>query len=235
MTNQILRVRWLVSYGANDASLAFQAWYISAPRTCDAALLIGKHVGAVWSRPHHFPLSRGSRITGRCFMELVVPFMNSSVSSASAARVPVRGHACVLCQQRKVKCSRETPCSGCIKSRAECVYRDPAPPRRRKRRSPEDVLLARLKRYEELLQSAGIKVDPVHSANEAAAEDDQLDEREPGHTSALDTASRIEVGEYDMSGSNPFGGSLSTDSGNDGSTNPGQFTSEAGRSRYLEK
>src|SRR2546423_13241607 len=99
--------------------------------------------------------------------------MNSLASPASRGPA-TRAHACVLCQQRKVKCSRETPCSACIKSRVECVYRDPAPPRRRKRRTPEDILIAKLKRYEELLENAGVKVDPVDGASGGAADDEYV-------------------------------------------------------------
>lgn len=160
--------------------------------------------------------------------------MNSSETPTSAPGGPARAHACVLCQQRKVKCSRETPCSGCIKSRAECIYRDPAPPRRRKRRNPEDVLLDRLKRYEELLQNAGIKVGPIGRANDGSAEDDQAEDREPRQTSASDNASRSGGGQHDAK-TIPFGESISAEMASDKSPNPGRFIFEEGRSRYLEK
>jgi hypothetical protein len=160
--------------------------------------------------------------------------MNSSPSSASAGGAPPRAHACVLCQQRKVKCSRETPCSACIKSRVECVYRDPAPPRRRKRRNPEDVLLARLKRYEELLQNAGVKVVPIGGANGGAAEDERVDERGSRQTSAVDDAGRNEVDEHYTNRTQPSD-SLSTETTGGRSAYPGRFIFEEGRSRYLEK
>lgn len=160
--------------------------------------------------------------------------MNSSTSPASAQGRSTRAHACVLCQQRKVKCSRETPCSGCIKSRAQCVYRDPVPPRRRKRRNPEDGLLDRLKRYEDLLQKAGIQIDPISRPNSGAAEDEQVDNREPRQTSASETASRGEWDEPDAK-TIPFGESLATERASGKSAHPGRFIFEEGRSRYLEK
>jgi hypothetical protein len=160
--------------------------------------------------------------------------MHSSASPASASGAPTRAHACVLCQQRKVKCSRASPCSSCIKSRAECVYRDPAPPRRRKRRSPEAVLLAKLKRYEELLENAGVKVDPIGPVSRGAAEDDQLDERESRQASAVDSADRNQVDQTDEKRSQ-FGDILLTESGGGRPANPARFISEEGRSRYLEK
>ena len=65
-------------------------------------------------------------------------------------------HSCLRCAQRKVKCDRNFPCSNCKKSQVECVSVTPAAPRRRKRKLPEEDLLARLKLYEELLKSHGV-------------------------------------------------------------------------------
>ncbi|KPM35010.1 hypothetical protein AK830_g11570 [Neonectria ditissima] len=58
--------------------------------------------------------------------------------------------ACVLCQQRKKKCDRSSPCSNCIKLKAVCIPSTPAPPR--KRRRPNQELLERLARCEALLR-----------------------------------------------------------------------------------
>lgn len=164
--------------------------------------------------------------------------MNPSTSPASASAGAARAHACVLCQQRKVKCSRETPCSGCVKSRSECIYRDPAPPRRRKRRNPEDILLARLKRYEELLENAGVKVDPIGRANLTTPEDEQVDDPDSRQSSTADMVDRIDSGERvgeRSAQTTPFGYSISTDRVASKSANPARFIVEEGRSRYLEK
>jgi hypothetical protein len=71
--------------------------------------------------------------------------------------------ACVLCQQRKVKCDRKFPCANCIKSRAQCV---PATllPRRPRRKVPERDLVDRLRRYEDLLRHNNIKFEPDDDA-----------------------------------------------------------------------
>ncbi|KAF5663636.1 transcription factor [Fusarium heterosporum] len=58
--------------------------------------------------------------------------------------------ACVLCQQRKKKCDRKSPCSFCIKAKIPCIPSTPAP--KRNRRKPTKELLARLERCEELLK-----------------------------------------------------------------------------------
>jgi len=70
-----------------------------------------------------------------------------------------RGHSCVLCQNRKVKCDRQKPCSNCIKARAECIPSAPSVPRRRRRKLSEQDLAARLRRYEHLLKKNGVKID----------------------------------------------------------------------------
>lgn len=74
---------------------------------------------------------------------------------------PQRVLACILCQQRKVKCDRKYPCANCIKSKTQCV---PATKisRRRKRRFPERELLDRLRKYEDLLRQNNVKFEPLH-------------------------------------------------------------------------
>ena len=70
-----------------------------------------------------------------------------------------RGHSCVLCQQRKVKCDRQKPCSNCIRARADCVPSAPTVPRRRRRKFSEQDLAARLRRCEHLLRKHGVRID----------------------------------------------------------------------------
>lgn len=79
-----------------------------------------------------------------------------------------RGHSCVLCQQRKVKCDRQKPCANCLKARAECVPSAPTVPRRRRRKFSEQDLAARLRRYEHLLRKNGIKFDDDEDGPEEA-------------------------------------------------------------------
>jgi len=69
-----------------------------------------------------------------------------------------KAYSCIRCFERKVKCDRESPCSNCAKSNAECVFRVPPAPRRRKKRTHEEILKARLEHYEHILRSKGIDV-----------------------------------------------------------------------------
>ena len=74
---------------------------------------------------------------------------------------PQRVLACVRCQQRKVRCNRQFPCSNCIRAQAQCVPATLAR-RRRPRRFPQRELLERLRRYEDLLRQNNVAFEPLH-------------------------------------------------------------------------
>ncbi|KAI0378038.1 hypothetical protein F5Y04DRAFT_166125 [Hypomontagnella monticulosa] len=87
---------------------------------------------------------------------------NALHNSPDASMVKVtRGHSCVLCQQRKVRCDKSKPCSNCVKAGVECRVVPPQPPRRRKKRIPERDLVERLRKYEALLSQNGIEFDSL--------------------------------------------------------------------------
>jgi hypothetical protein len=71
--------------------------------------------------------------------------------------------ACVLCQQRKVKCDRKFPCANCTKAGTQCTSASIIP-RQRRRRFPERDLLDRLRHYEDLLRRHHIPFEPLHSS-----------------------------------------------------------------------
>ncbi|KND95319.1 putative transcriptional regulatory protein [Tolypocladium ophioglossoides CBS 100239] len=80
---------------------------------------------------------------------------------ARSAR-PQQVLACVLCQQRKVKCDRRFPCANCTRHQAQCVPATQT--RHRKRRFPERELLDRIRRYEDLLRQNNVKFEPLHES-----------------------------------------------------------------------
>lgn len=86
----------------------------------------------------------------------------ASPASGATPPAPTRILACVLCQQRKVKCDRKFPCAHCTKAGAICV---PATNvgRQRRRRFPERQLLDQLRQYEKLLQENNIPFEALHS------------------------------------------------------------------------
>ncbi|KAK5116337.1 hypothetical protein LTR85_009309 [Meristemomyces frigidus] len=66
-------------------------------------------------------------------------------------------YTCQACAKRKVKCDKTTPiCSSCRKSKLECLYQAPAPPKRRRRRLSGDVDDGKLARYEKILHQHGL-------------------------------------------------------------------------------
>ena len=72
-----------------------------------------------------------------------------------------RGHSCVLCQQRKVRCDKQKPCANCVKANVECRVIPPQPPRRRKKKPHERDLVDRLRKYEALLSQHGVAFEPA--------------------------------------------------------------------------
>lgn len=80
--------------------------------------------------------------------------------------------SCVLCQQRKVKCDREFPCSNCRRSGAECVSTPQPQPRRR--RFAERELLHRLRNYEDLLRQHHVDFKPMHTADASVSQDPEI-------------------------------------------------------------
>jgi hypothetical protein len=86
----------------------------------------------------------------------------SLANSPSSASV-TGSHSCVLCRQRKIKCDKKQPCFNCVRAQKECVQIAPAPPRRRKGRVKlsEEQLLRRLRQYEMLLKSYGMKIEDL--------------------------------------------------------------------------
>jgi hypothetical protein len=73
-----------------------------------------------------------------------------------------RGHSCILCQQRKVRCDQQKPCANCVKAQVDCKVIPPQPPkRRRKKKLQERDLVARLKKYEELMSQHGLNFESI--------------------------------------------------------------------------
>ncbi|KAJ8071803.1 hypothetical protein OCU04_002117 [Sclerotinia nivalis] len=113
--------------------------------------------------------------------------MSPGTSTVTSSSKPRRVLACMLCQQKKVRCDRNHPCSHCVKSRVECV---PATqlPRQRRRRFPERVLLDRLRKYEDLLRQNNIKFEPLHKDSAVGNESCQMKDHDDSDDEQLRTA-----------------------------------------------
>ncbi|KAI0852163.1 fungal-specific transcription factor domain-containing protein [Daldinia vernicosa] len=90
--------------------------------------------------------------------------------ASNSSGKPPRVLACVLCQNRKIKCDRRTPCSNCIKANVSCTPSTPAPAR--KRRRPNQDLQQRLARCEELLSEYATAKPPAPSSIESPTQDE---------------------------------------------------------------
>lgn len=66
----------------------------------------------------------------------------------------------MLCQQRKVRCDQQKPCTNCVRAQVECTVMPLPPPKpRQKKQSLDRALMDRLHRYETLLAQHGVGVD----------------------------------------------------------------------------
>ncbi|KAJ5448398.1 Transcription factor [Penicillium cf. griseofulvum] len=83
----------------------------------------------------------------------------ASASEQTVTAKTQRTLACVLCQQRKIKCDHTFPCINCVRACVQCKQAT----RQRRRRFPEKELLERLRYYERLLRRHNIKFDPLHT------------------------------------------------------------------------
>jgi hypothetical protein len=149
------------------------------------------------------------------------PLVESSTMAPSTGRVAKssRSHACVLCQQRKVKCDRQNPCLGCRKANVNCVYGVSVPPKRRRKGYQESELLARLRHCEELLRSHGLKLEAFDSSNVDSSSSITHDMEYTTLNPSPEPSCR----------SDTFSGRKSSELGN------GRLITSHGMSRYLDK
>jgi len=131
------------------------------------------------------------RVASSC---IIIMEQRQATRSGSGYRPPKpqRILACVLCQQRKVKCDRKFPCNHCIKAKVQCVPAQQMP--RRRKRPTEQELTERLRQYEELLRKNNIAVE---SADDMDTEDPTADRgSEPESSTSqryLDSVVNVEV------------------------------------------
>ncbi|KAJ5259505.1 hypothetical protein N7478_012486 [Penicillium angulare] len=102
-----------------------------------------------------------------------------------------RGHSCALCQQRKVRCDQQKPCTNCIRAHVECKIVPPQPARRKKRKLQEDDLVERLRRYEELMTRNGVDFCSIRDDKESRDESGNVSTEVPKPSPGADTPSGL--------------------------------------------
>ena len=107
----------------------------------------------------------------------------------------LKSFSCLACRQRKVRCDKRDPCCHCIKANKQCVYIAPVRGKRKRTKAAREGLHARLRRYEELLRSCGVAVEPSQYD----------DENEILDTSPRDTVMNEHPNDGDKTKADPFG------------------------------
>ena len=113
----------------------------------------------------------------------------SPISMADEARLDVdlKSYSCLTCRQRKIKCDRHNPCSACVKFERQCSFVAPVRAKRAKTKASKEGIHARLRRYEELLQSYGATIEPfVDDADSVVDTSPQHDKEMTGDFDADD-------------------------------------------------
>lgn len=77
---------------------------------------------------------------------------------------PPTKHSCTTCARRKVKCDKLRPCSNCLRSQRECIYRAPAPSQRHRKRPADEDLLSKISEYEHLLRRNNVQFQPLDNS-----------------------------------------------------------------------
>jgi hypothetical protein len=156
-------------------------------------------------------------------------------STPGTAKKPEKAYSCVRCFDRKVKCNKQIPCTACTKAGVECVFRQPAPPRRRKKRTQEELLLARLRKCEDLLKSHGLSPDSVSDQSIDATHEPNRDEAD--HETKLDSGAMPGPLSHQSSSittqDNGFVSRLTGSVGGD-TRDLGKLFVEQGRSKFFE-
>ncbi|OOF94910.1 hypothetical protein ASPCADRAFT_516279 [Aspergillus carbonarius ITEM 5010] len=104
------------------------------------------------------------------------PTISDEGSNNSSHLSPYNGikimpYTCQSCIKRKVKCDRVIPtCSSCNKGNASCIYREPTPRTRKRKRRPSENVNDRLVHYEKILQDNGLLSTEVESSRRSVQE-----------------------------------------------------------------
>jgi len=91
---------------------------------------------------------------------------NSPETTSIQSRTITRGHSCLVCTQRKVRCDGQRPCSTCARSSVPCISK-PSQPRAIRIAKHKDDTAERLKRAEALLTRHGLSLDSDSPVNVA--------------------------------------------------------------------
>ena len=93
--------------------------------------------------------------------------MDKSTLPTSSNRSSRPTYSCIRCSDRKVRCDKQNPCTGCLKHNVQCLFRSLPPPKQKQKRVKQGTLADKLKRYEALLQKQGLDPNPPPNTSQA--------------------------------------------------------------------
>lgn len=152
----------------NDSNFFGFSPLLQPPRsTADSAVPSNTATsGPTISSPNFSVPSRGSRGEGQQQQQgQNLSELGSTGPASASATKHLYSRSCGTCRRRKVRCNKESPCSNCVKSGAECVFPSPGRAPRRSKGSSNTQLHSRLKRLENVIES--IRADNDTNSNTA--------------------------------------------------------------------
>ncbi|PTB35366.1 hypothetical protein M441DRAFT_330267 [Trichoderma asperellum CBS 433.97] len=104
-----------------------------------------------------------------------------------------RRYSCITCARRKVKCDKLSPCSSCSKSQVACIYRDPVPSQRHRKRVTQRDLLAKIQELETILHSNRIPFEALDNSWISSHWEERVAQSPQIHADSVETATTTEV------------------------------------------
>ncbi|EHK51002.1 hypothetical protein TRIATDRAFT_210411 [Trichoderma atroviride IMI 206040] len=102
-------------------------------------------------------------------------------------------YSCVTCARRKVKCDKLSPCSACSKSQVACIYRDPVPSQRYRKRVTQRDLLSKIQELETILHSNRIPFEALDNSWISSRWEERLAQSPQTQARFIETAATTEV------------------------------------------
>lgn len=106
---------------------------------------------------------------------------------------PQSRYSCVTCARRKVKCDKLSPCSTCSKSQVACIYRDPVPSQRYRKRVSQRDLLSKIQELETILQSNRIPFEALDNSWISSQWEERLVQSPQTQSDSIESAATAEV------------------------------------------
>lgn len=106
---------------------------------------------------------------------------------------PQSRYSCVTCARRKVKCDKLSPCSTCSKSQVACIYRDPVPSQRYRKRVTQRDLLSKIQELETILHSNRIPFEALGNSWISSHWEERLSQSPQTQAASIETATTAEV------------------------------------------